>query len=428
MAQMTAFSASDHSLIARTADLVPFRRGGRWLVLAPRSGASIMLEGDRLKLFGTLGRPQAVARVHELNPGLPEFEIKTLLHELHAAGMLEVAGRSVPSPAEPDGPLVNPPRLTLRLTEGCSPSCPSCAALSVDRPVLAVGEAVQAVEACMECLPNGPVHLDVSGGEPLLAPEALEAAVRRALELRPDLLVSVRTGGWLLDSEKAAWLAGLGASAVVCLHEAPGQAGLLAERAAEALHLLPQALATGLSWAPVGVVRRPGQALDFYNLFMGLRFRTMRLVPVAPSAGQADRDAVLEALGDDFLAVADAVRDFESRVPIRVQVHPLEVMVARLASGRKLASCGHLQCGSRTQGVEVGFLPPATCPATTTVAAEVHPRCPRCPFWRVCGGGCSMARQERELDALCRFWLKTYEGLLWRMHEDPAWTERHRQS
>ncbi len=424
---MPPFSSTDPSLIARAADLVPFRRADRWLVLAPRSGASVLLEGDRLKLFGTLGRPQPAARIHELHPNLAESGIQALLQELYAAGMLEVAGRALGAPEESEGPLVEPPRLTLRLTDGCSPSCPVCAALAEERRALEVSEAVQAVDACMECLPTGPVHLDLSGGEPLLAPAALEAAVLRARELRPDLLVTVRTGGWLLDSERAGWLAGLGASAVVCLHETPDGEGILAERAAEALRRLPQALTAGLSCAPVGVVRRPGQALAFQRLFMGMRFRTMRLVPLPPPVGQVDRDHVLEAMGEDFLAVADAVRDFESRVPIRVRVHPLDGMLTRLAQGRKLAGCGHIPCGSRMQGVEVGVRPPASCPSTSTVAAQVHPRCPRCAFWRVCGGGCRFARGDRELDALCRFWLKTCEGLLWRRHEDPVWADRHQQ-
>jgi len=424
---MNPFSAVDPSLVARTPDLVPFRSANRWLVLAPRSGASVLLEGDRLKLFGTLGRPQAVSRVHELHPNLTECEVQALLQELYAGGMLEVAGRSLAIPEEPEGPLVDPPRLTLRLTDGCSPSCPACAAMDEERNVLGAVDAVQAVDACMECLPTGPVHLDLSGGEPLLAPESMEAAIRRARELRPDLLVTVRTGGWLLDSEQAAWLAGLGASAVVCLHETSGGEGILARRAAEALRRLPLALTAGLSCAPVGVVRRPGQALAFYRLFMGMRFRTMRLVPVAPPTGQVDREGILEAMGQDFLDVADAVREFERQVPIRLRVHPLDGMVTRLAQGRKLAGCGHIPCGSRMQGVEVGILPPAGCPSATTEAAEVHPRCPRCAFWKVCRGGCSFAREDRELDALCRFWLKTYEGLLWRRHEEPAWADRHGQ-
>ena len=95
---MEPFCASDPSLVVRAADLAPFRRGGRWLILAPRTGASILLEGPRLKLFGTLARPISVQKLHELSPDLPEGEVQALLGELHHAGMLQVAGHPLEEP------------------------------------------------------------------------------------------------------------------------------------------------------------------------------------------------------------------------------------------------------------------------------------------------------------------------------------------
>ena len=428
---MTPFAATDPSVIARVPDLAPFRRGDRWLVLSPQTGFSILLEGPRLKLFGALARPVAVSRLHQLHPELPEAEIQGLLRELSQSGMLQVAGRPAPAPVEPPPAPGARPWLTLRLTEGCSPSCPSCAqGLGEKAAVLSPGQAREAVQQGLEGLPEGPVRLDLSGAEPLLAPEALEASIGRARELRPDLEVAVRTGGHLLDPERAAALAALGACAVVCLHEAPGQPGaepgLLHDRARGALDGLPGALATGLSWAPLGVARRPGQALAFFRLFMGLGFRTMRLEQVPPEASREDRDQVLEAQADDLLAVADAAIAHESRVPLRLRVHPLEGMLGHLASGTGGAGCGHPECDSGFRRAEAGFEPPPSCARAFPAASQLHPRCPRCPFFRQCRGGCRRARGERQLDSRCRYWLRAYEGLLWRLHEEPQWIGCHR--
>lgn len=425
---MSSFSASDPSLIVRNADLAPFRRGSRWLVLASRTGASILLEGPRLKLFGTLARPLSVQKVHELNPELPEVEIQALLGELYQAGMLQVAGYCVAPPERERPPLPQISRLTLRVAPGCSPSCPECALRHLEGPVLESAEAVRLVEEGMERLAAGPICLDLTGGEPLRAPEAIEAAIVRARELRPGLQVAVRTGGWLVDPERAAWLERLGACVVLCLHEAPGRPGLeegpLAVQAAEALRLLPEMLGTGLACAPVGVARRPGQGQEFFNLFMGMGYRTMRLEFPAPARDQEDRDGILEAMGDDLLAVAEAICRYEERVPVRVRVHPLEEMIARLGSGQTHPACGHPECSSRVQALELGLDRPGTCLRAERPATETHPRCSRCPFWNVCGGGCRHDRADRELDPRCRMWLRAYEGLLWLMHEHPAWASR----
>jgi len=426
---MGPFSASDPSLIVRAADLAPFRRGGRWLVLAPRTGASVLLEGLRLKLFGTLARPISVQKVHEANPDLPEGEVQALLGELHRAGMLQVAGHPFEAPGRDFLPLLRMPRLTLRVAPGCSPSCPECSLRQMEGPTLEPSEAVRRLEQGMEGLAQGPVCLDLTGAEPLRAPATIEAAILRARELRPEVHVAVRTGGHLLDSEQAGWLEQQGACAVLCLHEAPGRAGLedgpLAIRAAEALRLLPSALATGLSCAPVGVARRPGQALEFFHLFMSMGYRTMRLDFPAPSRQHADRDQILEAMADDLLAVADAVARHEEKAPVRVRVHPLEEMFSRLASGKPHPVCGHSECDSRLQALEVGLDRPSTCVGADQAATGTNPRCPRCPFWTVCGGGCRFHRADHELDLRCRMWLRAYEGLLWRTHENPAWAGRH---
>ncbi len=426
---MGPFSASDPSLIVRAADLAPFRKGGRWLVLAPRTGASILLEGQRLKLFGSLARPISVQKVHETNPGLPEGEVQALLGELHRAGMLQVAGHPLEEPDREPLPLVHMPRLTLRVTPGCSPSCPECALRHVHGPALEPDEAVRLLEEGMEGLPQGPVCLDLTGAEPLRAPATIQAAILRARELRPQVQIAVRTGGHLLDSQQAGWLERQGACVILCLHEAPGRPGLeegpLAVRAVEALRLLPSALATGLSCAPVGVARRPGQALQFFHLFMSMGYRTMRLEFPAPRREQADRDQVLEAMAEDLLAVADAVARHEERVPVRVRVHPLEEMFSRLASGKARPACGHPECGTRLQALEVGLERPSTCAGADQAATGTNPRCLRCPFWTVCGAGCRFQRAEHELDLRCRMWLRAYEGLLWRSHENPAWAGRH---
>lgn len=422
------FPPHDPTVVARTLELAPFRKGGRWLVLAPATGASILLEGPRLQLFGALAKPVPVALLHQQNPALPAAEIQELLGELHQAGMLVVGGRPSPAPPEPPVPPGQAARLTLRLTEGCSPSCPRCAALEGGLRALTADEARRAVECGLEGAP-GRVRLDLTGGEPLLAPEALEAAVTRARELRPGVAVDVRTGGGPLDAERAAWLEALGAEAVLCLHEAPGQPGLeegpLARRAAEVLERLPGILATGIACAPVGVARRSGQAMAFFRLWMGLGYRTMRLEVAAPAAEAPGRDLLLEALGEDLLSVADAAREHEARVPVRLRIQPLEGMLARLGAGTGRPACGHPECGATVQGREVGLAPPPGCGPAPSAARETHPRCPRCAFWRVCRGGCSRERGERELDARCRLWLRVYEGLLWRMHEDPDWTRRH---
>ncbi len=426
---MEPFCASDPSLVVRAADLAPFRRGGRWLILAPRTGASILLEGPRLKLFGTLARPISVQKLHELSPDLPEGEVQALLGELHHAGMLQVAGHPLEEPERREPLRVHLPRLTLRVTAGCSPSCPECALQDAEGAALEPAEATHLVEEGLQDLAPGPVCLDVTGAEPLRVPATIEAAIRRARELRPEVQVAVRTGGHLLDSQQAGWLERQGACVVLCLHEAPGRAGVeqgpLAARAAEALRLLPSALATGLSCAPVGVARRPGQALEFFHLFMSMGYRTMRLEFPAPRRQRADRDQVLEAMAEDLLAVADAVARHEERVPVQVRVHPLEEMFGRLASGKTRPACGHPECGTRMVALERGIERPRDCAEADQAAAGTNPRCLRCPFWTVCGGGCRFQRGDHELDLRCRMWLKAYEGLLWRTHENPAWAGRH---
>lgn len=429
---MATFLPGDPTVVVRAPDLSPFRRGARWLVLAPRTGASILLEGSRLRLFGSLATPIPVARLHERHPELPASEIRELLEELQAAGMLVVAGRAAAPPSEPPPPPGLPARLSLRLVEGCSPQCPACAALPGERRALGPDQARRAVEEGLDALPAGRVRLDVTGGEPLAAFEALEAALLRAREIRPGTALAVRTQGVGLGACRAARLHELGAEVLLVLHEAPGQPGaeegLLADRAREALGALPEILATGLSCAPLGVVRRPGQALALFRLLMGLGYRTLGLELSAPPADLPDRDARLEALAEDLLAVADAVRDHEARTPVRVRVHPLEAMMARLRAGFARADCGHPECGAPRPAREVGLPAPAACAKAPVPAEEVHPRCPRCPFWRVCRGGCRFARGSRDLDARCRLWLGAYEGLLWRMHEDPAWMGRHRDA
>jgi hypothetical protein len=426
---MKPFCVSDSSLIVRAADLAPFRRGGRWLILVPRTGASVLLEGPRLKLFGALARPVSVQKVYELSPDLAEDEIQALLGEFHRAGMLQIVGYPLEEPERPEPLRVHMPRLTLRVTAGCSPSCPKCALQYAEGATLEPAQAVGLVEEGLQALAPGPVCLDLTGAEPLRVPATIEAAIQRARELRPTAQVAVRTGGYLLDSHLAGCLERQGVCVVLCLHEAPGRAGLeqgpLADFAVEALRLLPSALATGLSCAPVGVARRPGQALEFFHLFMSMGYRTMRLEFPAPPRQRSDRDQVLDGMAGELLAVADAVACHEERVPVRVRVHPLEEMFSRLASGKPRPACGHLECGARVAALERGIESPRDCAEADQAAAETNPRCLRCPFWTLCGGGCRFQRGDHELDLRCRMWLKAYEGLLWRAHENPDWAGRH---
>lgn len=301
-----ALLSADSTVVARVPGLVPLRRGGSVLVLAPETGASVLLKAGRLRAWGRLERPVPVGA---LRADLPGEELAAFLDELDRGGFLSVAGRP--------------------------PHAPRPAPVAPERTVLKWD--------LQEDLPPGRLLVEFPEGDP----GELRVALDRLQALRPGSIAWVRTRGELIRAENAEALEG--AHLALCLHEVPSPED-------EVLQRLPEALAAGLSVAPVAVVSRPGQALDFFRFLTGLGYRTMRF------EGASARDLV---------ALAQAAWAF----PAPVQVHPLDGLARRLLSG--------------TGGTHPD-----------------QPRCRRCGFQRTCTAD-DPASEE------CPEWRTLAEELLW---------------
>lgn len=301
-----ALLTTDDTVVARVPGLVPLRRGSRVMVVAPRTGASVLLSGGRLRAFGRLERPTPVAA---LRADLPEEELEPFLQELERGGFLSVAGRP------PRGPQPSPAR--------------SAFAAVLKLPVSGVAAD----------LPQGRLLVEFVG-----APDAQEirAAVQELRRLRPGSVAWVRTDGALLFEPDT------GANLAWCLRELPDPA---------LLQRLPQALAAGLSIAPVALVSRPGQAMEFFRFLTDLGYRTMRFEGCS---------------AQDLVALGQAAWSY----PAPLQIHPLDDLARRLLSG------------------EPG-------------QHEDRPQCRRCAFGRTCNA------QGEDFEHQCHEWRTIADGLLW---------------
>lgn len=276
------------------------------MVVAPQTGASVLLSGGRLRAFGRLERPTPVAA---LRADLPEAELQPFLQELDRGGFLSVAGR--------------PPRAPQPVAA---------------RPAFATVLKL-AVTGVGEDLPGGRLLVEFTGTQDAAA---LRVAVQELRRLRPGSVAWVRTEGALLFEEDT------GANLAWCLRELPEPA--LVQR-------LPEALAAGLSVAPVAIVSRPGQAMEFFRFLTDLGYRTMRFEGCSAK---------------ELVELGQAAWSY----PAPLQIHPLDDLARRLLSG------------------EPG-------------QHEDRPPCGRCGFQRTCNA------QGEDFEHQCQEWRTVAEGLLW---------------
>ena len=88
--------------------------------------------------------------------------------------------------------------LILTLTRRCNLHCSYCYHGASDgQQDMSISTLDQAF--ALAASGSGPLHIQLSGGEPTLAPELIEAAAQRALSLKRACTMGVQTNGTCLD-------------------------------------------------------------------------------------------------------------------------------------------------------------------------------------------------------------------------------------
>lgn len=316
--------------------------------------------------------------------------------------------------------------LILRVTERCNLWCAYCyAALGRDIPDMTPELAERAVALC--CPTGGALRVQLTGGEPLLALETMEAVCAFGRSTGRHLRLAVQTNGTLLTPATCRRLAAMecavgvsldGLEAANALRTFPDQTPAFSA-AVEGIRNLGRlgvrcnltVVVTRTNAAQLGQL--PDLALWLGNVgSVGLDlFR-----PLGRGAGQ-DLAPAPEALEAGLRALCRRTAQVrEAGVPFRLRE------VERLRKRAACASCGGVYCYAQTdlslavdgsgdcwpcsslagrEGLLLGNIRDGL-PDRTTSGLEAPPGCRACPSFALCLGGCPAGRtaSEQQPDAL----------------------------
>lgn len=310
--------------------------------------------------------------------------------------------------------------LILRVTERCNLRCAYCyAAVGRDVPDMTPELAERAVALC--CPTGGALRVQLTGGEPLLALETMEAVCAFGRSTGRHLHLAVQTNGTLLTPATCRRLAAMGCAVGVSLDglEAANALRTFADQtpafsaAVEGIRNLGRlgarcnltVVVTRTNAAQLGQL--PDLALWLGNVgSVGLDlFR-----PLGRGAGQ-DLAPAPEALEAGLRALCRRTAQVrEAGVPFRLRE------MERLRKRAACASCGGVYCYAQTdlslavdgsgdcwpcsslagrEGLLLGNLRDGL-PDRTASGLEAPPDCRACPAFALCLGGCPAGRTARE--------------------------------
>lgn len=474
---------SDLSQLALTKEILKFRRGRRWLVVSSVHRLPVLLDENRLMVFGSLGRPVffGVFRARLVGESRLSIErILGILKEFYFAGLLSIDGR-VSEPCNvtcAESRVVSLPewqwfvgggkaRLNQLLSERVAP-LDGAKLLSISdlEWILHPADLLGLMSACLTVLPGSKFVVATK-------PNAWDSDTCREIaqvlqsnrsrlsfeegtsEQQLSPLPSRESEELLESSSSATSVQRLGCGDSRCVDRELVE--LLRGSDTEMLGIVDMTdldesvcaqgytkrLLDGfLSWhaakvacLPLAVLCRPDQCSQFYDacVIAGYRSVALTLAPDA-SAGALLSDAQQVAWAEAFLSIIDKSCHSFGETGERVRIHPLERICSCLAWGRKGLYTPRLEwcdvCHS-------GAWPKETnddCDGGACLPSMNAAKCSTCFFSCLCGkfdririagaleGGCDKLI-HCGLGGLCAFWRTLGEGLLWRLVEREEWAK-----
>lgn len=441
------------------------------LVLDPWSGRWTVLDEGALALFDALATPVPLYEIRS-NPWMDPHETEGLIDHLVSLNLVQVKDWPVLHPPVMPEPFTYPSFFSIHVTEDCNFRCNYCYADASAMGRKMTPETAQAVvERILESYGRHEITIEFHGGEPLLAMDAVSAAVEHAERLfkemgRPPCTFLLQTNGSLVKSEHVDFFrrhriaVGVSMDGPAPVHDRcrvfPGGRGT--HRAV--LRGIEKLQRGGIPGGILAVIENPGEYIDVCRYILSMGYTGFRLNHMvcqgrggAATQTSAERSAAF-AVG--FLELADFLYDTHlGRPELFLDIWPLNIMIFHLLSSHRPFMCMRSPCGAGSHALGFdwrgGVYPceqltafealrmgsvfdgatlhemvgsSSAAQAMRSRRVENIEKCRCCAFRNFCGGGCTAEAYAlhgalNHEDAQCLFYRQVFEGLLWKLHDNP---------
>jgi uncharacterized protein len=456
-------------------------RAGRTLVVEPESASWTVLDRAPFDFLTKQGliRPDArdrslrtVAELRTRDTSTDWAKTEELLFELFTRNMLAVDGQTYYQPSRLWSAQRHPHYFNIHVSESCNLACRYCRVDHGGRDpmLMKVDVCKRIIRRVLEEIPGEKVIIGFHGGEPLLNAACIAEGAGYAREVAAALgkkvTLSLQTNGVLLDRH-AGLLKELNIEVGVSLdgpetiHDryrvlpsGRGSFGLV-------VNGLKAARKAGLNPGLLAVVHEPADYLEVADFMAGRLDACSFRLNYSCFEGRAKRELDFEvdrgeAFARGWLQLVDFALEHHRRTKTWLGIDDLNLFTAHLLTKVRPHMCYRSPCGAGNSILGFGYdgriypceelvgkaeFALGTVDAPTPLAelletselnrrlqeerkVENVARCRDCPWKRFHGSGCLNKSYEYFgatdfEDPMCRFYRRVFEGLMWRLAENP---------
>ncbi|MGM9998834.1 MAG: radical SAM protein [Candidatus Bruticola sp.] len=470
---------SPQTLISKNKAVRSKRRLELCLLIEPESASWAVLPPDYQSFWSTLPPVCTWNQALALDHPFPEAKRSQVLLEFYRRNFISANGRYYLNAERIFHRACTYPHfICFHITEACNLACRYCMADSLPgKASMPIDTFKFIIRKVLSELPNNSFTIDFHGGEPMLAFDKIEEAIKsteefnREAKLDKKLYYSFQTNGTLLTRENIKRLLQLPNLRIGVSLDGPREvqdrnrvfAGPDPKKGSfqKVVDNFQLAREMGLFMGVLGVIHNPHDYLKSFNFFADtLQIRDFRL----NYSSYIGRSAKLldfpldraEEFAECWLDMIDHAYAYAKEHDICFTISDVNNQINNLIRKERNFMCYRSPCGAGNSvfgfAIDGGihaceemassgacrlgniFDPGLNLKElidTSPLVKELNdrnvkniPKCSRCPYRRFCTGGCTskalafFGTFKRE-SPMCGYYQKVFEGLMWRLYEHP---------